>query len=188
MSVIIRKYKAEDREACQKICIETAAPSRVQTEKQRKALATGYSDSYVDFEGNRCFVAQTDNGEVVGYILCAPDTKKYCRHALRYHILPLMKVSPPAALSAMAEFCVFCLLSVKRPAHMHIDILPTHQRMGIGTQLVNTLLSQLKSDGVPSLFLITDTGNTKGPAFYNKYGFCLRYKILSALVYTMELS
>ena len=102
MSVIIRKYKAEDREACQRICIETAAPSR--------------------------------------------------------------------------------------PAHMHIDILPTHQRMGIGTQLVNTLLSQLKSDGVPSLFLITDIGNTKGPAFYNKYGFCLRYKILSALVDTMELS
>lgn len=187
MAVIIRKYKTLDREACRKICIETAAPSRVKTEKQRKALVTVYSDSYVDFEENTCFVAQDDNGEVVGYILCAPDTKKYCRHALKNHIIPLFKISPTAALTAMAEFAAFCVLSNKRPAHMHIDILASHQRMGIGTQLVNTLLSQLKADGVPSLFLITDTGNTKGPAFYNKYGFCLRYKIFFALIYTLEL-
>lgn len=186
MAVIIRKYKREDRKACQHICIATAAPSRVKTEKQRKALSCIYSDSYVDFDENICFVAEDDEKGVVGYILCAPDTVAYCRNALKNHILPLFKTAPGDALGAMAEFAVFCLLAVKRPAHMHIDILESHQRMGLGTRLVNTLLTELKEQKCKGLFLITDTGNKKGPQFYNKYGFTLSHKILFALVYTID--
>ncbi|MBR2412900.1 MAG: GNAT family N-acetyltransferase [Clostridia bacterium] len=186
MAVIIRKYQPSDREACQYICIATAAPERVKTEKQRKALSCIYSDSYVDFTENICFVAEDDAKGVVGYILCAPDTKAYCRNALKHHILPLLKTAPADALGAMAEFAVFCLLSVKRPAHMHIDILESHQRMGLGTQLVNTLLAALKEQKCKGLFLITDTGNKKGSQFYNKYGFTLSHKILFALVYTID--
>ena len=186
MAVIIRKYKPEDREACRHICIATAAPARVKTEKQRKALSCIYSDSYVDFNENICFVAEDDEKGVVGYILCAPDTKAYCRNAIRNHILPLLKTSPVDALGALGEFAVFCLLSVQRPAHMHIDILESHQRMGLGTQLVNTLLAALREQKCKGLFLITDTGNKKGPQFYNKYGFKLSCKILFALIYTID--
>ena len=186
MAVIIRKYKPEDRTACQHICIATAAPERVKTQKQREALACIYSDSYVDFEKNICFVAEDTEVGVVGYILCAPDTFAYCRNALVHHILPLLKKSPVNALTAMGEFLVFCLLALSRPAHMHIDILDSHQRQGLGTKLVNTLFDALKQEGIPGLFLITDTGNKKGPQFYNKYGFTLRYKVLFALIYTMD--
>ncbi len=186
MAVLIRKYKADDREACRNICIATAAPERVKTEKQRKALSCIYSDSYVDFNENICFVAEDDEKGVVGYILCAPDTKRYCRHALKNHILPLFGTSPVDALGALGEFAVFCLLAFKRPAHMHIDILESHQRMGLGTKLVNTLLAELKAQKSKGLFLITDTGNKKGPQFYNKYGFKLSHKILFALIYTID--
>lgn len=186
MEVFIRKYTPSDREACRHICIQTAAAQRVKTEKQRQALVTVYSDSYVDFEKNLCYVAQDEQGTVCGYILCAPDTKAYCKNAMRNHILPLMKHSPVAAFSAIAEFAVFLLLSRKRSAHMHIDILPTHQRMGLGTKFVDTLIRQLREDGVNGLFLITDTGNKKGPRFYQKYGFKLSYKVLFALVYTLD--
>lgn len=186
MSVIIRKYKTEDREACQKICVATAAPSRVKTQNQQKALACVYSDSYVDFEKNICFVAEDEEQGVVGYILCAPDTRSYCRNALKNHILPLFKYAPLNAIASLGEFGVFCLLSFKRPAHMHIDILESHQRMGLGTKLVNTLLDTLKENKCKGLFLITDTGNKKGPQFYNKYGFKLSHKILFALVYTID--
>lgn len=186
MAVIIRKYKPSDREACQNICIATAAPERVKTEKQQKTLACIYSDSYVDFSENICFVAEDEEKGVVGYILCAPDTKAYCRNALKNHILPLFKTAPVDALLAMGEFAAFCVLSIKHPAHMHIDILESHQRMGLGTQLVNTLLAALKEQNCKGLFLITDTGNKKGPQFYNKYGFTLKHKILFALVYTID--
>lgn len=186
MAVIIRKYKSEDREACQHICIATAAPERVRTEKQKTALACVYSDSYIDFDENICFVAEDEEAGVVGYILCAPDTKAYCRNALRHHILPLFKSAPSNAFAAVGEFFVFCLLADKRPAHMHIDILPTHQRIGLGTRMVDTLFAELRRKNVKGLFLITDTGNKKGPRFYEKYGFKLTHKIFFALVYTVD--
>ncbi len=185
MSVIIRKYKREDREACRNICIQTAAPERVRTESQRKSLVTVYSDSYVDFEKNICFVAE-DDGNVVGYILCAPDTKAYCKNAMKHHILPMMKNDPVTALLTMGEFAIYNLLARRRSAHMHIDILPSHQRMGLGTRFVNTLLEELRNESVNGLFLITDTGNKKGPRFYEKYGFTLSYKVFFALVYTID--
>ncbi len=187
MAVIIRKYNSNDRQACQHICIATADPSRVKTQKQCDGLASVYSDSYVDFDKNICYVAEDEDCGVVGYILCAPDTKAYCCNAMRNHIKPLLKTSTLNALAAIGEFAVYMLLSKKYPAHMHIDILPSHQRMGLGTQLVDTLLAQLRNANVKSMFLITDTGNKKGPRFYEKYGFELSYKILFALVYTIVL-
>lgn len=185
MAVIIRKYKSEDRESCRKICIETAAPDRVKTEKQRQSLVTVYSDSYVDFEKNICFVAEED-GHVVGYILCAPDTQAYCKNAMRHHIRPMLKTDPVTALLTMGEFAAYRFLAKRRSAHMHIDILPSHQRMGIGTRFVNALLEELRTQSVNGLFLITDTGNKKGPRFYEKYGFNLSYKVFFALVYTID--
>ena len=186
MAVIIRKYEKSDREACQKICIATAAPERVATEKQKSSLAAVYSDSYVDFDENICFVAEDDAMGVVGYILCAPDTKRFCGYSVKNHILPLLRLSPMAALTALGEYLVYILLSRKHPAHIHIDIMESHQRQGLGTKMVNTLFDELKHRRIPGVFLITDTGNKKGPNFYRKYGFILRHKILFALVYTLD--
>lgn len=50
-------------------------------------------------------------------------------------------------------------------------VLPSYQRQGIGTRLFSTLLSQLKAQGIKSLFLEVSVLNATALALYEKHNF-----------------
>jgi ribosomal protein S18 acetylase RimI-like enzyme len=57
------------------------------------------------------------------------------------------------------------------PAHLHIDLLPDHQRKGHGRALMNAFLDALHRKGVEHVHLGMVTANTAARAFYDRLGF-----------------
>jgi ribosomal protein S18 acetylase RimI-like enzyme len=57
------------------------------------------------------------------------------------------------------------------PAHLHIDLLPGHQRAGHGRALMTAFLAALAAKGVPAVHLSMLTANTAARAFYDRLGF-----------------
>lgn len=56
------------------------------------------------------------------------------------------------------------------PAHLHIDLLPEHQRQGHGRALLGRLVLALQEAGVPAVHLGMVTENTAARAFYDRIG------------------
>ncbi|MBR7837779.1 GNAT family N-acetyltransferase [Actinospica durhamensis] len=56
------------------------------------------------------------------------------------------------------------------PAH-RIDLLPSHQRRGHGSRLLERLVRELAGRGTPALHVGMLTSNTPARAFYDRLGF-----------------
>jgi GNAT superfamily N-acetyltransferase len=64
------------------------------------------------------------------------------------------------------------------PAHLHIDILPEHQRQGWGRKLIDAAVRQLSTEGesadgkkLEGLWLCMDPRNKEAASFYERLGF-----------------
>jgi ribosomal protein S18 acetylase RimI-like enzyme len=66
-------------------------------------------------------------------------------------------------------------LFTEYPAHLHINIKPGHQRLGIGSILLTTFEDHLRKLKIPAVHLGTTNYNNKALPFYAKHG----YKILA---------
>ena len=160
--MIVRQYEERDRERVEEIC-EITDNSHL----ERDLLLTLYCHYYITYEKENCFVAVVDD-KVVGYIISAGDTKAWIdkfSSTLLSSSTPLIKEkgieSTKGYLSYYPEY----------PAHLHIDIDPEYQRMGIGKAMMDSLLSHYKEKGVKGVMLGVDPENIKGVSFYKKYGF-----------------
>lgn len=162
-------YEPKYKEDLQKVCLNTAYETAYEP-KERNFLLNTYCDYYLDVEGACCFAAVDENDVAQGYILCAPDYKRF-RKAVKPYAKIAAKSGFAHAVAGIGERFVTGLFSRSFPAHMHIDINPGFQRMGVGTKLVDALFQKLKSENVKGIMLIVSTGNTKGMNFYLKYGF-----------------
>jgi ribosomal protein S18 acetylase RimI-like enzyme len=57
------------------------------------------------------------------------------------------------------------------PAHLHIDLLPEVQGLGLGRRLIETLRASLAARGIRGVHLVMDSANTPARAFYDRIGF-----------------
>jgi GNAT superfamily N-acetyltransferase len=57
------------------------------------------------------------------------------------------------------------------PAHLHIDLLSTHQGLGLGRALMEAFLDALHQSGVDAVHLCMSRANTRARAFYDRLGF-----------------
>ena len=214
---LIRPYSAADRDAVAEICHRTgymgedAAPHFA----DRTLFAMIFALAYTDLEPEHCFVAD-DAGEVVGYCLGTPDTetqqKKYMEvqvpRMLR-HLLTRTSWRHPRDLITVLRWKRLveepgeeqakrlAELRSRFPAHLHIDLLPSHHRRGLGTRLLDTFLAHLEELGVQGLHLATSTENRAAVPFYEAMGFKLHSRALErlwqptgaveSLTFTMEL-
>lgn len=166
----VRKYRESDRERVQYVCLATSVGTEAETVWIRHIL-TLYCNYYIECEPDNVFVAVDDSDAVVGYILCSSDFN-YFRRCFTEEYIPTMRcLGMKRTLIAEGEMFAHYLYRKKYPAHLHIDILPEYQKMGLGTALTNALFGHLREKGCPGIHLICDTGNEAGTAFYNKYGF-----------------
>ncbi len=158
----IRNYTASDRPYLEHICSVT---DRYHLETE--LLYTLYLHNYTDSDPSHVFVAVAD-GKPAGYILCAADYVLWSR-AMRERFLRGKREE----IVRMGEESIdgYIPYLESYPAHMHIDIDPGYQRMGIGRSLVNALVVKLKSEGVRGLMLTVSPENTGAVAFYSRCGF-----------------
>ncbi|MET0353639.1 MAG: GNAT family N-acetyltransferase, partial [Plantibacter flavus] len=62
-------------------------------------------------------------------------------------------------------------LLAQYPAHLHIDLLPETQGMGVGRRLIDAFCGLLAERGVPGVHLGVGVSNTGAQQFYQRTGF-----------------
>ena len=137
-----------------------------------------FAGPYLALEPELAFVV--DDGRVVGYVLGTADTERWAAgHRTRW--LPTVAdryplVTPPTTkqdeltdLLHHPEHNVHPELA-GFPAHLHIDLLPSHQGRGLGRLLIRRFLATLRERGVPGVHLGVAPDNTSALAFYRHLG------------------
>ncbi|MBP2338109.1 ribosomal protein S18 acetylase RimI-like enzyme [Saccharothrix coeruleofusca] len=179
----IRPYRDSDHEAVGEICVRTAdagGDSR-HIYPDHRLMPSIFAWPYTYLEPDLAFVA--DDGErAVGYVLGTADTAAFVK-AFRDQWLPRVsdRYPPPTGEpTSPSEVMIGLLHDPARmvvpelaayPAHLHIDLLPEHQRSGHGRALMNAFLTALRDKGVPGVHLGMLSVNTGARAFYDRLGF-----------------
>ena len=142
---------------------------------------------YPRYEPENGFVAvDTDKGKVAGYILGTCDTlnqrkklilKMGWRIFLRIIFVTIWNY--PETIRSLFQFAGnirtkvgFDQISREYPAHLHINILPGYQRMGIGEKLLNTFEDNIRHCA-RGIHLATTDENIKATPFYHKNGYTI---------------
>ena len=183
MSATIRPYRPEDRDALFDICIRTGLNGGDATGhyRQPELLPLIFAAPYAEFDPELVFVV--DNGErAVGYILGTADTPAFVtafrerwlpRYADRYPVREGEPLDPDAMLAWTLHHPERMLVPELEPypAHLHIDLLPSHQGQGWGRRLMHTFWDALRARGVPAVHLSMSPKNTRARAFYDAMGY-----------------
>ncbi len=166
----IRKYQPRDKENCREICHKTAsAPKYVNSKDLVCAL---YCDYYVENESDNCFVVTNQEGNAIGYILCAPNPKIY-DEGIKPYLKKARELDFFESIGPWLECHFLKGICKKYPAHLHIDILPEGQGQGAGSKLIHALESHLKTLGVKGVRLGVGGDNKGAHRFYERNGFKL---------------
>lgn len=179
---LIRAYRPSDRADVYDVCVRTAAAggdARGQYSSD-DLMPDIFAGPYLELEPELAFVL--DDGErVVGYVLGTADTARWAaEHRARW--LPRVAERYPAVAEPTSpeERLVDLLHHPERnihpelaayPAHLHIDLLPSHQGAGHGRALIRTFLHALRGRDVAKVHLGMAPGNTGARAFYERLGF-----------------
>ena len=198
-SWIIRPYAAGDRAALRRICCDTADAGRPVEAffDDRELIADLLMNYYTDFEPASAWVAEQAGGpaiaggpgiagEVVGYLTGCRDTSRF-RRIMFWWIVPralfkafwrgtwwaastrrLIRYNLPICWRALGRRAIPL---AGYPAHLHINLRPGMQGQGIGRQLINQFLAQLRSAGIPGVHLSAREDNITAIAFFEKIGF-----------------
>ncbi|KAI9574693.1 acyl-CoA N-acyltransferase [Boletus coccyginus] len=196
MPIFIRPVTKEDEAALSKICLETSDAGKSGRDVHNYVSLPGevYALPYVNVPSNCVWgfvlVETTETSppsdeSVVGYTLGALDSRAFEAATAQTWWPPLkakyaegMLVSPqptetdqryinsimnfPSASDAQIAFS---------PAHLHIDILESHQRKGWGKQLIGIAIRHLKEKGLKAVWLEMDPRNRAAALIYERLGF-----------------
>lgn len=177
----IREMRTSDISAVESICLQTAAPQLRKNETACENTLLLYNRYYTRAELAHCFVAADENDTAVGYILCAPDFSRYRKGFSACEVKQVRKLGLLRGLRAKAEYKLQQPFQKAYPAHLHIDLLPGYQHMGLGTQLMDRLKAHLREHGISGVCLCVAKNNTGAVRFYQKHGFCILQNLGGAL-------
>ena len=159
----VREYQDKDKSRLEEICRIT---DRAKLEED--LLLTLYLHYYITYEKENCFVAADDSDNAVGYIISVSNWERWKKD---FPALMLEGKRNEIVEKGKAGVDSFAPYASEYPAHLHIDIHPQYQRMGLGHALMDALISHYRKENVRGVMLGVDPSNEKGVNFYRKYGF-----------------
>lgn len=181
----IRKYQDSDLEAVRAIYgdDEFARPQLVKKyPRMKEFLADEILQYYTRFEPESLLVAEV-NGEVVGALLGAVNSthqEQICQRYVKPYLVrrcltgaygwPIWLLSVLRTELAGRKTKIPPINLNQYPAHLHIGILPTWRRKGIGTGLMNSYSAYLRKRNVAGYHLYASSFHPLGVAFYRKLG------------------
>ncbi|MDC7235053.1 MAG: GNAT family N-acetyltransferase [Spirochaetales bacterium] len=187
----IRKMELKDKNALMEI-LHLADPHG-EGHPAPELVYRRWGEYYFEESRDHCFVAaHRATDRAAGVILCAPDTPGYQKIFNKHYYREIQKTldqvenSHPGTIRKhhmayyrkregvqlnLVHFRSMRHIYREYPAHLHINIHPDCQRLGLGHLLVDALLNPLKETGIKGLHLIVASDNSKGIGFYRKYGF-----------------
>ncbi|MFS0910273.1 N-acetyltransferase family protein [Microbacterium sp. 179-I 3D2 NHS] len=178
----IRPYRPSDRAALYDVCVKTADAGGDATgvlsddELWGDLFAVPYAERHPDL----AWVVEADDGRTIGYIVATDDTDAFYGWFRDEWWPPIAERHPRAESPSTREERMVEYGYERRPgietnasaypAHLHIDLLPETQGLGLGRQLMQTLFAELTRRGVSGLHLGIDPRNTGAAAFYERLG------------------
>jgi len=185
-TAFVRRYRRQDASAVAGICVRTADAGGDATGLYRDEAILNdlFAAPYAQLDPELAFVLDDGAGEAVGYILGTDDTARF---AARFRDEWLPEVAdhhaapPPNAPQGPDELMAWLLHHPERllvpgllesyPAHLHIDLLPSHQGRGHGTRLLDRMVRELAERGTSALHVGMLTANRPARRFYDRRGF-----------------
>ncbi|MEA4962352.1 GNAT family N-acetyltransferase [Lutispora sp.] len=192
-NIEIRRYSSRDKKRIIDICYKTGYMGEDLTPlnlfNDRNLFAQLFCLYYLRYEADNCFVAAL-NDEAVGYIIGATNTK---RQRICFALLaaaPILLRSLfytswkyPESFKAFMHFVSNGDLSsepeklnANYPAHLHINILPEYQHLGIGSSLLKAFEKEMAKKNIRGIHLKTSNKNGKAIPFYIKNGYSIIYE------------
>lgn len=182
----IRPYEEKDKENVRFVCLNSEGPCKSSKRGINFALAV-YCDYYIENEPENCFVAADENDRAIGYVICAEDFDKFKEIYINKYYPRIKRWEYRRRKSALRSIIPHEKYKEEYPAHLHIDVLPEYQRMGLGHKMTDALLEHLKKKEIKGIMLTTWIRNEKGRGFYDKYGFRLLSEMKNCAVYGLKL-
>lgn len=189
--IVIRECQKTDEEGVLNVCYKTGymGEDLTGTNKFNDIKLFGYLFClyYLRFETKNCFVAvdKSNDDKIAGYILGTLDSRKQEKQfamkmlwkiisrvlfltSWRYNesfrsvLYFLNNLGPKQKIENLYE---------EYPAHLHINVLPEYQHLGIGSKLLSKFEEHLRTYKVPGVHLATSNRNVKAIPFYHKKGY-----------------
>ncbi len=130
-----------------------------------------YIDYYTEFSKDNCFLAiNTENNEIVGYIIAETDFLRYQNHMLTYYLEQAKAIEQSFEERVKNEVETYAFYHQQYPAHLHMDVKPGFQNHGIGTILLQFLFNHLRSINCQAVMLSVSKKNERANYFYQKNG------------------
>lgn len=186
IKMTIRPYESKDKENVRFVHLNSDGPCKSSKRGINFGLAV-YCDYYIEKEPENCFVAVDENDRAIGYIISTQDFDKFYPVFVNEYYTRIKKWEFRRRKSALRSVIPHEKYKEEYPAHLHIDVLPEYQRMGLGHKMTDALLAHLKEKGVKGIMLTTWIRNEKGRGFYDKYGFTLLAEMKNCAVYGIKL-
>ena len=180
----VRPYRPADLARLEEICVRTghAGGDARGHFADPAVLPAVFAAPYAAHDPGLVFVADR-GGEAIGYVLGAADSAAYYRYFRERWLPTVAQRFPPVEgpphgpdeelrdLLHHPERMGVPAFDRDHPAHLHIDLLPDGQGLGLGRRLMETYLDALRARGVPGVHLGMNPANTGARAFYDRMGF-----------------
>ncbi|KAF8205092.1 acyl-CoA N-acyltransferase [Pholiota molesta] len=184
MFLKIRKATPDDEQSVSRICLLTANAGTSSEALHDFVELPGlvYAVPYLKLPTTWAFVLEDETSkEIVGYVVGSTDTRAYERYAAEHWWPPLADKYPREHAVKSGDIQYAELLRnmhtapdaniVFSPAHMHINILETHQKQGWGKKMIATAVGFLIGEGLQGVWLGVDPRNENAKIFYRRLGF-----------------
>ncbi len=182
----IRKYQKKDFDATKYICLQDML-GKDGFETTIDYVEAMFCRYYLEKEPENCFVAVDKDDVPIGYVYGAKDYDSYQANFSEY-IKRVAEIEDRRFLAeALTEMFDHAIYKEDYPAHLHIDILPDYQSMGIGSKLINAFCDHLKESNVKGVMLIVGIENDGARRFYERNGFTLLQEKLTGAAYGKKL-
>ena len=181
MTAVIRPAHPDDREAVYDVCVRTAdagedASSQVDDPELFGHL---YAGAYLAHAIETSFVVEDDDG-VSGYVVGATDSVGFAA-TLEEEWWPALRRQYPEDpdrrdLDSLLVALIHSPASPEpaichtHPSHLHIDLLPRVQGLGLGARLMRTIADAFAARGSTGLHLGVATRNHRAIGFYRHLG------------------
>lgn len=179
---IIRPYEARDLDALYDVCVRTAADGGDLTDAIGDPSLPGhvYAAPYGVLEPEMAFVVEDADG-VGGYVVGALDTIAF-EERLGTEWFPALRARYPAgsgATDADRRYIALihdsppqdAVIVTDYPAHLHIDLLPRVQGIGLGRALIEQFVAAAIAGGATGVHFGVGATNSRALAFYRHLGF-----------------
>lgn len=188
----VRPYSGKDFERCIEIFSETADES-LHFEPGLTLGSYLWCRPYLHLSPSTCFVLDDGAGRAVGYCIGTPNTAEFCQRWRKDYLPSLSRESDPLVFqraglenehpkvpslldSLWNDIEGGCNGSVDGlwdayPGHLHINILPSHQRQGYGPPLIQALAGELTAKSCKGIHMGVVASNMGALKFYERNGF-----------------